>query len=71
MEAAVDGIEVRAFSAGVDLKALAGQPVVNGAVGDVLDLSVRGVTHLLSTMPWGMSQRLIRLVGAARARDLS
>lgn len=106
----------RAFSAGVDLKALGGHPIVDGAVGDVLDLPARRVTGLLSTMPkitiarvngfcftgalelaiacdlvvaaddakfgdthvkwglrptWGMSQRLIRLVGPARARDLS
>ena len=108
--------EGRAFSAGVDLKALAGRQIVNGAVGDILDLPARRVTHLLSTMPkvviakvngfcftgalelalacdivivaaeaklgdthakfglrptWGMSQRLIRIVGVARARDLS
>jgi enoyl-CoA hydratase len=41
----------RAFSAGVDLKALAGREVVNGMVGDVLDVPARRVTHLLSTMP--------------------
>lgn len=106
----------RAFSAGVDLKALGGTPIVDGAVGDVLDLPARRVTGLLTTMPkitiarvngfcftgalelaiacdlvvvaeeaklgdthakwglrptWGMSQRLIRLIGPARARDLS
>lgn len=106
----------RAFSAGVDLKAIADHPLVDGAVGDVLDAPARRVTGLLSTMPkitiakvngfcftgalelaiacdivvvaeeaklgdthvkwglrptWGMSQRLIRLVGPARARDLS
>ena len=106
----------RAFSAGVDLKALAGYPIVDGGVGDVLDLPARRVTRALATMPkitfakvngfcftgalelaiscdivvvaeeaklgdthvkfglrptWGMSQRLIRLVGPARARDLS
>ena len=106
----------RAFSAGVDLKALGDTPIVDGAVGDVLDLPARRVTRLLSTMrpitiakvngfcftgalelaiacdlvvaadeaklgdthvkwglrpTWGMSQRLIRLVGPARARDLS
>jgi enoyl-CoA hydratase len=43
--------EGRAFSAGVDLKALAGREVVNGMVGDVLDVPARRVTHLLSTMP--------------------
>ncbi len=106
----------RAFSAGVDLKALAGYPIANGGVGDVLDIPARRVTGLLCAMPkitiakvngfcftgalelaiacdlvvvaeeaklgdthvkwglrptWGMSQRLIRLVGPARARDLS
>ena len=108
--------EGRAFSAGVDLKALAGREITNGAVGDILDIPARRVTSLLSTMSkvtiarvngfcftgalelaiacdlvliaaeaklgdthvkfglrptWGMSQRLITLVGAARARDLS
>lgn len=108
--------EGRAFSAGVDLKALAGREITNGAVGDILDIPARRATALLSGMPkvtiakvngfcftgalelaiacdlvliaeeaklgdthakfglrptWGMSQRLIRLVGAARARDLS
>ncbi len=108
--------EGRAFSAGVDLKALAGREITNGAVGDILDIPARRVTSLLSTMgkvtvarvngfcftgalelaiacdlvlvaaeaklgdthvkfglrpTWGMSQRLITLVGAARARDLS
>jgi enoyl-CoA hydratase len=106
----------RAFSAGVDLKALGGVPIVDGAVGDLLDVPARRVTRLLTTMPaitiakvngfcftgalelaiacdlvvtaeeakvgdthvkwglrptWGMSQRLLRLVGPARARDLS
>lgn len=106
----------RAFSAGVDLKALAGRPIVDGAVGDVLDLPARRAIELLTTMAkvvvakvngfcftgalelalacdivlvaeeakladthakfglrptWGMSQRLIRLVGPARARELS
>jgi 1,4-dihydroxy-2-naphthoyl-CoA synthase len=108
--------EGRAFSAGVDLKALAGREITNGSVGDILDIPARRATALLATMPkvtiakvngfcftgalelaiacdlvlvadeaklgdthvkfglrptWGMSQRLIRLVGAARARDLS
>src|SRR6188472_1782909 len=31
----------RAFSAGVDLKALGGRPIPNGAVGDVLDIPAR------------------------------
>ena len=106
----------RAFSAGVDLKALAGHPITEGGVGDLLDLPARRVTGALATMAkvtiakvngfcftgalelaiscdivvvadeaklgdthvkfglrptWGMSQRLIRLVGPARARDLS
>jgi enoyl-CoA hydratase len=106
----------RAFSAGVDLKALAGREIVDGSVGDVLDVPARRAITLLTTMPkvvvakvngfcftgalelalacdvivvadaaklgdthakfglrptWGMSQRLIRLVGAARARELS
>jgi len=106
----------RAFSAGVDLKALAGREIVDGAVGDILDGPARRAITLLATMPkvtiakvngfcftgalelalgcdvvvvaeeakladthakfglrptWGMSQRLIRLVGVARARDLS
>ena len=106
----------RAFSAGVDLKALAGSEIVDGAVGDILDVPARRAIELLTTMPkvvvakvngfcftgalelalacdvvvvaeeaklgdthakfglrptWGMSQRLIRLVGAARARELS
>jgi len=106
----------RAFSAGVDLKALGEVPLDGGAVGDLLDLPARRVTTLLTTMPqlaiakvngfcftgalelvlacdlvvvaedakladthakfglrpsWGMSQRLIRMVGVARARELS
>jgi enoyl-CoA hydratase len=106
----------RAFSAGVDLKALGGRSLEGGSVGDVLDLPARRVIELLTTMPkvvvakvngfcftgalelalgcdlvvaaeeakfgdthakfglrptWGMSQRLIRLVGVARARELS
>lgn len=40
----------RAFSAGVDLKALGDRELVNGKVGDILDLPARQVTHLLSTM---------------------
>jgi enoyl-CoA hydratase len=106
----------RAFSAGLDLKALRGAPLVDGAVGDLLDIPGRAAIDLITTMPkvviakvngfcftgalelaiscdlvitadeavlgdthakfglrpsWGMSQRLIRLVGPARARDLS
>ena len=108
--------EGRAFSAGVDLKALGDRSLEGGSVGDVLDLPARRVIDLLTTMPklviakvngfcftgalelalacdlivaadearfgdthakfglrptWGMSQRLIRLVGVARARELS
>jgi enoyl-CoA hydratase len=106
----------RAFSAGVDLKALGQVSLEGGAVGDLLDVPARRVITLLTTMPqiaiakvngfcftgalelvlacdlvvvaeeakladtharfglrpsWGMSQRLIRLVGASRARELS
>jgi enoyl-CoA hydratase len=106
----------RAFSAGVDLKALAGRSLAGGSVGDVLDVPARRAIELLTTMPqivvakvnghcftgalelvlacdlvlvateaklgdthakfglrptWGMSQRLIRAVGVARARELS
>lgn len=108
--------EGRAFSAGVDLKALGGRPLPNGAVGDLLDIPARSVITRLTTMPqvvvakingfcftgalelalacdlivtadearladthakwglrptWGMSQRLARLVGVSRARELS
>ncbi len=41
----------RAFSAGVDLKALGDREIVNGKVGDILDLPARRVTGLLSSMP--------------------
>jgi enoyl-CoA hydratase/carnithine racemase len=41
----------RAFSAGVDLKALAELPVTGGDVADTLNAPARRVTHLLSTMP--------------------
>lgn len=40
----------RAFSAGVDLKALAEMPVSGGDVAEVLNAPARRVTHLLSTM---------------------
>ena len=108
--------EGRAFSSGVDLKALGGRSLEGGSVGDVLDLPARRAIELLTTMSkvvvakvngfcftgalelalgcdlvvaadeakfgdthakfglrptWGMSQRLIRLVGVARARELS
>jgi enoyl-CoA hydratase/carnithine racemase len=106
----------RAFSAGVDLKALGDLPLVGGGIGDILDLPARAVIERITTMPkiviarvnghcytgalelalacdlvvaadearfgdthtkwglrpsWGMSQRLGRLVGVARARELS
>jgi enoyl-CoA hydratase/carnithine racemase len=108
--------EGRAFSAGVDLKALAGRTLEGGGVGDVLDLPARDAIRRLTTIPkvviarvngfcftgalelalacdlmvvadeakladthakfglrptWGMSQRLVRTVGVARARELS
>ncbi len=108
--------EGRAFSAGVDLKALREHPRPEGAVGGLLDEPARSVIRRLTTMPqvviarvngfcytgalelalacdlivtadeakladthakwglrptWGMSQRLVRLVGIARARELS
>jgi enoyl-CoA hydratase len=106
----------KAFSAGVDLKALGGRALEGGAVGDYLDGPARDVIDRLTTLPkiviarvngfcftgalelvlacdvvvvadearlgdthakwglrptWGMSQRLARLVGIARARELS
>jgi enoyl-CoA hydratase len=106
----------RAFSAGVDLKALAGRSLTGGSVGDLLDVPAGRLINLLTMLPkivvakvngacftgalelalacdlivtadeakfgdtharwglrptWGMSQRLIRLVGVARARELS
>jgi enoyl-CoA hydratase/carnithine racemase len=108
--------EGRAFSAGVDLKALAAGRVDGGSVSDLLNGNARNAIRLLTTIPqaviarvngfcftgalelalacdlivvadeaklgdthakwglrptWGMSQRLIRAVGVARARDLS
>jgi enoyl-CoA hydratase len=108
--------EGRAFSAGVDLKAIGEQRRPEGAVGGLLDDPARSVIRHLTTMPqvviarvngfcytgalelalacdlivtadearfadthakwglrptWGMSQRLVRLVGIARARELS
>ena len=41
----------RAFSAGVDLKALGERDLVDGKVGDVLDVPARRLTTTLSTMP--------------------
>ena len=43
--------EGRAFSAGVDLKALGARPLVDGAVGDVLDLPGRRVIDLIASLP--------------------
>jgi enoyl-CoA hydratase len=43
--------EGRAFSAGVDLKALGQRELENGKVGDILDLPARRFTGLLSAMP--------------------
>lgn len=40
----------RAFSAGVDLKALGDRELVDGSVGDILDLPARRITGRLSTM---------------------
>lgn len=106
----------RAFSAGVDLKALGQRKLANGKVGDILDLPARRLTTTITTMAkvviakvngfcftgalelalacdlvvaatearfgdtharfglrptWGLSQRLPRIVGPARARELS
>ena len=41
----------RAFSAGVDLKALGQVSLDGGAVGDLLDVPARRVTGLLTSMP--------------------
>jgi enoyl-CoA hydratase len=106
----------RAFSAGVDLKALGGRSIDGGAIGEVFDTPARRVIEWIVSMPkiviakvhgycftgalelamacdlilaaedatfgdtharfglrptWGMSQRLIRSGGIARARALS
>jgi len=108
--------EGRAFSAGVDLKAMGSERRPDGGVGGLLDIPARSVIGRLTTMPqvviarvngfcytgalelalacdlvvtadearladthakwglrptWGMSQRLVRLVGIGRARQLS
>ncbi len=42
--------EGRAFSAGVDLKALGERKLVNGKVGDILDGPARSLTEKISTM---------------------
>jgi enoyl-CoA hydratase len=41
----------RAFSAGVDLKALQGRSLKGGSVGDLLDVPARAVIQLMRTMP--------------------
>ncbi|BAN00397.1 enoyl-CoA hydratase/isomerase family protein [Ilumatobacter coccineus] len=41
----------RAFSAGVDLKALGERQLSNGKVGDILDVPARALTATLSSMP--------------------
>lgn len=41
----------RAFSAGVDLKALGDRELVNGAVGDVLDVPARRAIERITTSP--------------------
>lgn len=40
----------RAFSAGVDLKSLQGRPLVDGEVGDVLDVPARRLIETMRTM---------------------
>lgn len=40
----------RAFSAGVDLKALGGRTLAQGKVGDVLDVPARALTERITTM---------------------
>ncbi|MFK8053133.1 MAG: enoyl-CoA hydratase/isomerase family protein [Woeseiaceae bacterium] len=106
----------RAFSAGVDLKSLNGAPIVDGMVGDILDIPAKQAIATIESMPkpviakvnghcftgaleivlacdlvyvakmaklgdthakwglrptWGMSQRLPRKIGVARARELA
>ncbi len=106
----------RAFSAGVDLKALGDRKLENGKVGDFLDLPARQLIETIEQLPfpviakvngfcftgalelalacdliivadkakigdthakwglrptWGMTQRLPRRIGLAKARELS
>jgi len=65
----------RAFSAGVDLKALGDRELVGGSVGDILDLPARELTDRHAKFglrpTWGMSQRLPAAVGITKARELS
>ena len=60
----------RAFSAGVDLKALAGREIIDGAVGDILDVPARRAIELLTTMPKvdGRERQRVLLHRRARAR---
>jgi enoyl-CoA hydratase/carnithine racemase len=48
----------RAFSAGVDLKALGGRELINGAVGDLLDEPAREAIKRLTTIPQVVIGRL-------------
>ncbi|MEJ2603154.1 MAG: enoyl-CoA hydratase-related protein [Gammaproteobacteria bacterium] len=41
----------RAFSAGVDLKVLGDRPIVNGSVGDILDVPARRAIRLMEIAP--------------------
>jgi 1,4-dihydroxy-2-naphthoyl-CoA synthase len=50
--------EGRAFSAGVDLKALGGRELINGAVGDLLDEPAREAIKRLTTIPQVVIGRL-------------
>lgn len=41
----------RAFSSGVDLKALGGRPIINGSVGDILDIPARRAIRFMEIAP--------------------
>ncbi|MDX1571666.1 MAG: enoyl-CoA hydratase/isomerase family protein, partial [Xanthomonadales bacterium] len=41
----------RAFSAGVDLKALGDRPIINGSVGDILDIPARRAIRFMEIAP--------------------